>query len=111
MDVFTETIVSVLPRWTLLFNDPIVAAEITADLELGVDRLNDTPAATYSFSDFNHCHLCVRQERFDSIHFLFYQSSSLTLSWHPFHLVFSSATSLFDFKGQFQAAVCRFTSI
>ena len=45
----------------LLFSEPISAAEITADLELVVDRSNDTPAATYTFGDFNECHFCGRQ--------------------------------------------------
>jgi len=56
-----EPVLRFLPLWVLLFNDPIIAAQVTANLELAVDRPNDTPAAGYTFGDFNECHLCVRQ--------------------------------------------------
>ena len=60
-DGHLEPVLRFLPLWVPLFNDPIIAAEITADFELLVDRSNDTPAARYTFGDFNECHLCVRQ--------------------------------------------------
>jgi len=57
----SEPVLRCLLLWVPLFNDPIIAAEITADFELLVDRSNDTPAAGYTFGDFNETHLCVRQ--------------------------------------------------